>query len=418
MPTVHTATIITIGDELLIGQTVDTNSAWMAQQLNGLGIEVRRRVAVGDTREAIVGALDEELPRTDIMLITGGLGPTSDDITKPVLAEYFGDGTMRTDEAVLAHVTAFFEKRKRPMLEANRLQATVPTECTVLHNRMGTAPGMLFERDGRVIVSLPGVPYEMIALMEDEVLPRVRARFVASALVHRNIITAGEGESFLAARLEEVEATLPAHIRLAYLPSPGMVKLRLTGRGDDEQRLIREVELLRDEIAARVEQFVVSFDDLPLEHVLGKVLAAKGLTVGLAESCTGGYVAHRITNIMGSAGYLQGSVVCYQESVKEEVLGVQRCTIDEFCVVSEEVAREMAEGARRVLKSDIGFGVTGLLSAGGTDRVPVGTVCMAVCDDARTVAKSFHFPLDRARNKELAVQNALLYIWRFVAGKL
>lgn len=413
-----TATIITIGDELLIGQTIDTNSAWMAQQLNALGIEVARRVAVGDTRGAILGALDDELLRADILLITGGLGPTSDDITKPLLAEYFGDGSLVEDPDVLAHVTEIFAKRKRPLLDVNKLQAQVPVGCTVLRNRIGTAPGMLFWKNGKAIVSLPGVPYEMQSIMEDEVLPRLRKDFAAGAIVHRTLVTAGEGESFVAERLKDLEAALPAHIRLAYLPSPGTVRLRLTGRGIDELTLIREVELHRDAFAGRLENILVSQDDLPLEHILGKQLAVKGLKLGLAESCTGGYVAHKITNIMGSAGYLQGSIVCYQESVKEQILGVQRCTIDEFCVVSEEVAREMAIGARNVLESDIGFGVTGLLSPGGEDRVPVGTVWMAAANGERTVTKHFFFPLDRARNKELAVQNALVFIWRFVEGKI
>jgi nicotinamide-nucleotide amidase len=412
-----TAIIITIGDELLIGQTIDTNSAWIAQQLNGLGIEVARRVAVGDTGEAILGAVHEELSRTNILIITGGLGPTSDDITKPLLAEYFGDGTLVEDPDVLAHVTEIFAKRKRPLLEVNRLQAHVPAGCTVLHNRIGTAPGMLFWKDGKAIVSLPGVPYEMQALMEDEVLPRLRKDFVAGAIVHRTIVTAGEGESFVAERLQDLERTLPAHIKLAYLPSPGTVRLRLTGRGEHELSLIKEVELHRDAFASRLGKLVVSLDDLPLEHILGKRLTAKGLKLGLAESCTGGYVAHKITDIMGSAGYLQGSVVCYQESVKEQLLGVQRCTIDEFCVVSEEVAREMATGARTALEADIGFGVTGLLSPGGEDRAPVGTVWMACTDGERTTTKHFFFTLDRARNKELAVQNALIFIWRFIEGQ-
>ncbi len=410
-----TATIITIGDELLIGQTIDTNSAWMAQQLNKLGIEVSRRIAVGDTRDAIIGALDEELPRANILLLTGGLGPTADDITKPLLAEYFG-GPLVVDDAVLAHVKDIFQKRNRPMLERNLKQAEVPQSCTVLHNRMGTAPGMWFERNGTVVVSLPGVPYEMMALMEDEVLPRLRQAFQADGLVHRTILTAGEGESFIAQQIEDLENALPPHIRLAYLPSPGIVKLRLTGRGGDEQALLLDVERHRDAIAGRLEKFVVALEDLPLEQLLGKALTAKGLTLGLAESCTGGYIAHLITQVTGATGYLQGGVVCYQESVKEQVLGVQRSTLDASGVVSEVVAREMAQGARTVLRSDIGFGITGLLSPADDARVPVGTVCIACCDAGRTVSRSFRFHLDRIRNKELAVQHAMLYIWRFLQG--
>jgi nicotinamide-nucleotide amidase len=411
------STIITIGDELLIGQTIDTNSAWMAEQLNALGIDVRRRIAVGDTQEAIRIVLDEELQRNDILLLTGGLGPTADDITKPLLAEYFG-GQLVTNEEVLAHVEEIFSRRKRPMLESNRKQAEVPDVCTVLFNHMGTAPGMWFEKDGKVILSLPGVPFEMIHIMENEVLPRLRQIATTDAIVHRAIITAGEGESFIVEHIRDLEEALPEHIRLAYLPNAGMVRLRLTGHGPDELRLIREVEMRRDEIAARLEKIVVSMEDLSLEHVVGKLLTGKGLMLGLAESCTGGYIAHRLTQIMGSAQYFMGSIVCYQESVKETQLGVKRSTIEKHCVVSEEVAIEMAEGARKALQSDIGFGITGLLSGSGEDRVPIGTVCMAAVREGKVASKTFHFHMDRLRNKELAVTNALFFIWKFVNEKL
>lgn len=411
------ATIITIGDELLIGQTIDTNSAWMAEQLNALGIDVLRRVAVGDTREAILGTLDEELGRNDFLLITGGLGPTADDITKPLLAEYFGSKMVVNDE-VLAHVKSIFEKRNRPMLESNLKQAEVPDVCTVLFNKLGTAPGMWFEREGKVIVSLPGVPYEMIGIMESEVLPRLRALATTDAIVHRSIITAGEGESYIVEQIRDLEDALPAYIRLAYLPNAGMVRLRLTGHGPDELRLIKEVEMRRDEIAARLEKIVVDLEDIPLEQIVGKALSGKGQMLGLAESCTGGYIAHRITQIMGSAGYFMGSIVCYQQSVKEELLGVKQRTIEKYCVISEEVAQEMAEGVRKTLHTDIGFGVTGLLSGSAEDRVPVGTVCMALSDGKRTVSKTLHFHLDRLRNKELAVTASLLYIWRFLHDKV
>jgi nicotinamide-nucleotide amidase len=411
------ATIITIGDELLIGQTVDTNSTWMAAQLDALGIELRRRIADADTRDAIRTALDEELPRNDLLLLTGGLGPTADDITKPVLCNYFG-GKLVLNEGVLAHVEGIFARNKRPMLDTNRRQAEVPDCCYVLFNERGTAPGMWFEKNGKYVASLPGVPFEMMHLMETQVLPRLHQLATTDAIVHRAIITAGEGESFVAERIKDLEAALPQHIHLAYLPQPGMVRLRLTGHGPDELQLIREVELRRDEMAARIDNIVLSFDDLPLEHILGKVLAAKGLMLGLAESCTGGYMAHRITQIMGSAQYFMGSIVCYQESVKEGQLGVKRSTIEKYCVVSEEVAVEMAEGARKTLKSDIGFGITGLLSGSPEDRVPVGTVCMAASREGKTVSKTFQFHQDRLRNKELAATHALFFIWKFIQDKM
>jgi nicotinamide-nucleotide amidase len=411
------STIITIGDELLIGQTIDTNSAWMAEQLNALGIDVRRRIAVGDNRESIMGVLDEELPRNDMILITGGLGPTADDITKPLLAEYFG-GKLVVNEEVLKHVQEIFAKRKRPMLDSNTRQAEVPDVCTVLFNRMGTAPGMWFEKDGKIVVALPGVPYEMIHIMESEVIPRLRQMATTDAIVHRSIITAGEGESFIVEQIRDLEDALPQHIKLAYLPNAGMVRMRLTGHGPDELRLIKEVEMRRDEIAARLESIVVDLEDIPLEQIVGKALATKGLMLGLAESCTGGYIAHRITQIMGSAQYFMGSIVCYQESVKEEQLGVKRSTIEKYCVVSEEVAVEMAKGARKALNCDIGFGITGLLSGSGEDRVPVGTVCMAAVKDGKVVAKTFRYHMDRLRNKEMAVTSALFFIWKFVNDKI
>ena len=411
------ATIITIGDELLIGQVIDTNSAWLAQHLNALGIDVIRRIAIGDNKKDITSAIDEEIKHNNILLLTGGLGPTADDITKPLLNEYFG-GKMIVDEAVLAHVKDIFAKRNRPFLDRNLKQAEVPDVCTVLFNKMGTAPGMWFEKDGVIIISLPGVPFEMIGLMENEVLPRLRQRMTGAAIVHRSIITAGEGESFVAEQIQDLEEALPAHIRLAYLPSPGMVRLRLTARGEDEQSLIRETEARQHEFAARLKKIVVATEDLPLEHILGKILTVKGWQLGLAESCTGGFIAHRMTQIMGSAGYFNGSIVCYQNFIKEKILGVQHSTIENFGVVSEDVAREMAAGARKVLASDIGFGVTGLLSPGGEDRAPVGTVCMAVTDGDKTIAKTFHFHMDRLRNKDLAVNHSLLMMIRFINGDL
>ena len=412
------ASIITIGDELLIGQTIDTNSAWIAQRLNDLGIDVIRRVAVGDLKNAIREALDEELTKAEIILITGGLGPTADDITKPFLCEYFG-AKMIVNEQVLQHLKDIFTKRNRPFLERNLKQAEVPDNCTVLFNKMGTAPGMWFEKDGKVIVSMPGVPFEMMGIMEEEVIPRFQKRYISDALIHRSIMTAGEGESYIANKIEDLENALPGHIRLAYLPGYGSVKLRLTGRSNDELRLIKELELRQEEIANRLSDIVIAMDDFPLEYSLGKYFVEKQITLGLAESCTGGFIAHHLTQVMGSAGYFNGSIVCYQESVKENVLGVKRKTLDEYGAVSEETAVEMAKGALKVLGSDYALSVTGLLSAGGeSDRVPVGTVWMAVAskDDVKT--KHFRFHYDRPRNKEMAVQMGMLMIWKYLHGKL
>lgn len=410
-------TIITIGDELLIGQTIDTNSAWIAQQLNALGINVLRRVAVGDTRDGILNALDEELKRNDLIIITGGLGPTADDITKPLLAEYFG-GTLVVNEAVLEHVKGIFSKRNRPFLASNLRQAEVPDVCQVLPNDVGTAPGMWFEKEGKVVIALPGVPYEMIHIMEHEAIPRLRVQFKSDAIVHRNIITAGEGESFIAEKIKDLEAALPAPLKLAYLPSYGLVRLRITANGANEAELVKTVTYHQNAIAERLQDIVVTLEDIPLEEVLGQALKEKKETLGLAESCTGGLIAHRMTQIPGSSNYFTGCIVCYQEAVKENILGVSRATIENNTVVSEAVALEMAAGARKILDASIGFGITGWLSGSDEDEVKAGTVCIAIDTRDRTYSHTFQFHQNRVRNKELAVNMALLTLWKFVKQKL
>ena len=320
------AGIITIGDELLIGQTIDTNSAWLAQQLNAQGILVMRRVAVGDTYEAIVEALDEELLKVDILILTGGLGPTSDDITKPLLAQYFG-GKLVVNEEVRTHIYNLFTKRNRPILERNMKQAEVPDVCTVLFNNMGTAPGMWFEKNGKVIISLPGVPFEMKHIMSAVGLDKLAKRFPSSEIFHATLFTAGEGESYIAEQIVDIEEQLPPHIRLAYLPDGGMVRLRLTGTGDDATLLKQEVNSYIDILAERLKHIVLSREDIPLEHILGKLLLQQNATLGLAESCSGGYIGHLMTQISGSSAYFMGSIVSYDNSVKESVLGVNRNTI-------------------------------------------------------------------------------------------
>ncbi len=414
-----TATIITIGDELLIGQTIDTNSARIAQMLNSAGIDVIRRVAVGDEKKAITKALDEEIPGVDIVLITGGLGPTADDITKPLLCEYFG-GKLVVDEGVLAHVKGIFEKRKRPFLERNLKQAEVPDVCTVLHNRVGSAPGMLFEKDGHIIISMPGVPFEMEAIMEDEVMPLLIRKYSNNEfIVHRTTITAGEGESFIAEKIQDIETALPPYIKLAYLPSLGNVKLRLTGKGSDEAALIKEVSEWQDKLAERLQYIVVTLEDKPMEQLLGALLQEKKLTLGLAESCTGGYIGHLVTQVAGASEYFNGSAVCYANEAKHNMLGVSKGTIEQDGAVSEATVVQMALGAKRILNVDIAFAVTGVLSAGGEDyRVPVGTVWMAVTNGKETKTREFRFYHDRIRNKESATQVGMLMIWKYLNNKL
>lgn len=412
------ASIITIGDELLIGQTIDTNSAWIAQRLNELGIDVIRRVAVGDNRNDIIDALDAELASSSIVLITGGLGPTADDITKPLLNEYFG-GTMRIHEPTKEHVRELFTKRNRPFLERNLKQAELPDNCIVLFNQMGTAPGMWFEKDNKVIISMPGVPFEMVSIMENEALARIKERFITGSIIHRSVITAGEGESFIADKIQDLEEALPVYIKLAYLPGAGMVKLRLTAKGANKDKLITELDYWQNRFAERLSYITVSREDIPMEQIIGDWMKTHHATIGLAESCTGGNIAHHFTQVMGASTYFCGSIVCYQVPVKVNVLGVKEQTIDQYGSVSEQTATEMAKGALNVFHSNYSFAITGLLSVGGeSDKKPVGTVWMAVANKDRVVTKEFHFHYDRLRNKEMATSMAMLMIWKFITNQI
>ncbi|RYZ52320.1 MAG: CinA family nicotinamide mononucleotide deamidase-related protein, partial [Sphingobacteriales bacterium] len=331
----YQAIIITIGDELLIGQTIDTNSAWIAQQLNKEGIQVKRRIAVGDDKTDITNALNESIPHAQIIFLTGGLGPTADDITKPLLAEYFG-GKLVINETVLAHVKQIFSKRNRPFLERNMKQAEVPDNCQVLFNRMGTAPGMWFEQDGCIIISLPGVPFEMQTIVSEEVMPRLKERFTGNHVLHKTLITVGMGESFIADKIEDIETKLPPHIHLAYLPTPGFVKLRLSTEGSDKAALEKEVDIWSTLIVQRLGTNVAAHEDISLEEIAIRALKEHRLSLGLAESCTGGYVANRITNVAGSSAYFKGSIVSYANEVKENVLHVSRETLETVGSVSED----------------------------------------------------------------------------------
>jgi competence/damage-inducible protein CinA-like protein len=393
-----TASIITIGDELLIGQTIDTNSAWMAQQLNNMGIWVQRRVAVGDTRPAIVEALDAEGAAADIILITGGLGPTADDITKPTLTQYFG-GKLIVHEPTLQRLMQFFESRGLPVLQRNVDQALVPDVCTVLFNSWGLAPGMWFEKDGKVYVSMPGVPHEMKGIMEHHVLPRLQEQFQTKAVIHQTLLTSGMGESFIAERLLNFEANLPPHIKLAYLPSYGLLKLRLTALGEDKVSTAAELKLYFQGMQTLLEDITVADEDLPMGEVLGRILLAKGKTVGTAESCTGGYIAHNITAIPGSSAYFKGSVVTYANEMKTKLLGVKEQTLAAHGAVSEETVREMAAGALQLLETDYAIAVSGIMGPdGGSPEKPVGTVWIAVGSAEKIVTVKHRLLYDRERN--------------------
>ncbi|MGM9475872.1 competence/damage-inducible protein A [Pedobacter sp. GSP4] len=401
------AEIITIGDEILIGQIVDTNSAWMAKQLNLTGVSVKQITSVSDDEQHILGALAQAEKRADIILITGGLGPTKDDITKKTLAKYFNMG-FRRDEGALEMVRQIFEKYNRPLLDINIQQADVPDGCEVIVNKNGTAPCMWFEQHDKIFVSMPGVPFEMMYLMDDEILPRIKSRFELPAIVHKTILTANIGESFLAKEIEEIEDALPAHIKLAYLPKLGQVRLRLSATGNDESSLKSEVETYARQIISKVEKFVVIDEDIPLEQAVLNIMKVRGLTLSTAESCTGGYIAHLITQHPGCSSVYWGGAVAYAYSLKESVLGVKENTLTTFGAVSEQTVTEMAEGAIKHFKTDYAIAVSGIAGPdGGTADKPVGTVWIAISSKNKTVAKVFNFSNKRIQNIERSAASAL-----------
>jgi nicotinamide-nucleotide amidase len=411
------ASIITIGDELLIGQVVDTNSAYIAQQLNKIGIWVKRRVAVGDVKDEIRKALDEESKISDVIIMTGGLGPTADDVTKPLLCEYFG-GKMIVNEEVLSHVRYLFEhvyRRPGAMLEVNLKQAEVPDVCTVLHNARGTAPGMWFESKSKVYVSLPGVPHEMKGLLQEKVLPKLGDHFVTPAIVHQVIFTAGIGESMLADKIKEFETALPKHIKLAYLPHYGMVRLRLTAIGDDKNKLEEEVESQLSILKPLIREWYVIDEDLTMQQVVGKLLKEKKQTTSTAESCTGGYIAHLLTLDAGASSNYKGTIVCYDNQVKVDMLKVDKKVIDDLGAVSEPVVVQMVKGAIDALKTDYAIATSGIMGPdGGSEKKPVGMVWIAVGNKDRIVTKEFQFRFDRVRNIEITAINALNMLRKFI----
>lgn len=392
------AEIITIGDELLIGQVVDTNSAWMATELNAIGIAVRQITSIADSRQQILQTLEEAGNRARVVLISGGLGPTSDDITKPTLCEYF-DTTLALNSEALADITAIFERRGFPLTEVNRRQAELPEACTSIPNPVGTARGMWFEKNGTTYISMPGVPFEMKQMMTDHVLPALRQRNKGTAVVHRTILTTGVGESFLAARIEDWEKSLPGYIKLAYLPQPGMVRLRLSARGCHEEKLKAEVDVLAKKLYELIPEYIFGEGTQTLEQVVGALLLQRSQTIATAESCTGGTIAQRITSVAGSSGWFKGSVVAYANQVKQQVLGVSEESLTVHGAVSEEVVRQMAKGVRNLLTTDWAVSVSGIAGPdGGTPEKPVGTVWIAVAGPHDTVATKFQFGDNRERN--------------------
>ena len=373
-----TATILSIGDELLIGQTINTNAGWMGEQLSLIGIRAKRVLTIGDDRQEILDALAEA--DTDVVLITGGLGPTKDDITKHTLCTFFGTKLVRHPE-IEAHIASFFESIGREALEVNRAQADLPESCTVVPNVRGTASGMWFDRDGKVYVSMPGVPYEMKTMMEGHVLPMLVKRFEPPTIVHRTMLTTGLGESHLAQRIAAWEDSLAVDgIKLAYLPSPGLVKLRLsTYANNDPVGARSRVDLKAEELYRLIPELIFGEGDARLEQVVGRRLKDRGQTLSLAESCTGGYVSHLITGVPGSSAYYIGGVVSYANAVKMEELGIPSDMLELNGAVSRPVVEKMASGVRTALRTDWSIAVSGIAGPdGGTPEKPVGTVWMAV----------------------------------------
>ncbi len=411
------ASIITIGDELLIGQTIDTNSAFIAQELNKIGIWVKRRVAVGDVWDDIWIALDEEAKQSDVIIITGGLGPTADDITKPLLCKYFG-GKLVVNDQVLKHVEYLFEhvfKRPMPLLERNRKQAEVPDVCRVLMNERGTAPGMLFEKDNKVFISLPGVPYEMKGLMIKEVLPRLEKHFILPVIIHQTLLTVGVGESILADKIKEREEKLPPYMKLAYLPHFGMVRLRITATGNDKNVLEKELEEQFGQLKELVKEWLVIDEDMTLQQAIAKLLKEKKQTAGTVESCTGGYIAHLLSRDPGSSSNYKGSIISYNNKVKEDVLGVKHETLETVGAVSEETVRQMISGGLKQLKSDYVVATSGIMGPdGGSENKPVGLVWIAVGNKEKIIAKQFNFKFERSRNIEQTAIAALEMLRRFI----
>jgi nicotinamide-nucleotide amidase len=392
------AAIITIGDELLIGQTVDTNSAWMGAELSKAGFDVYRITSVHDRREDIIYSLTEAAGKTDVVLITGGLGPTSDDITKQTLCEFFNTHLVMNTE-VLSMNEEMMRHRNYPMNDKNRSQAEVPESCRVLKNAAGTAPGMWFEKDGTIYISMPGVPHEMKYLMTEHVLPELNKRFTSQLIIHKNIMTYGTFEAKLAEILGTFESELPYNLKLAYLPASGIIKLRLTGTGSDYNDLSNLINDHVSRLYKTIPELIYGEDEESLEMVIGKLLIFQSKTVSTAESCTGGEIAHLITGVPGSSTYFKGSVIAYANSVKTQLLGVQDYILTKYGAVSENTVKEMAGGVRSLLKTDYALATSGIAGPdGGTEEKPVGTIWIAVDSEKGTVSEKRMFGNDRNTN--------------------
>lgn len=401
------AEIITIGDEILYGQITDTNTQWISAALDKIGIKTFRKSSVGDQAQVILDILAEASQRVDIVLITGGLGPTKDDITKKTLCDFFGTQLI-THAQALADLHAFFRKRGREVTGLNFGQAELPSNALYLPNKLGTAPGMWFEANGVIYVSMPGVPYEMKGLMQDEVLPRLQSHFSTAVYFHQIVRTVGIGESILAEKIVDWEEALPPHLKLAYLPSMGSVKLRLTGVGQSLSAIEAEVKAAIDLVLPQISNYVYALEDIELDKAIGNMLQARKQTIAVAESCTGGYLAHQFTKNPGSSAYFYGGVVAYDNSVKIQVLGVKPETLAEFGAVSEQTVSEMALNVRQLLGTTYGLATSGIAGPdGGTPEKPVGTIWIALATPTEVFTQKLQLGGFREQNIHLTSINIL-----------
>lgn len=404
------AEVLTIGDEILYGQILDTNTKWISRELDDIGIKVRRKTAIGDKKQEILDAVDESLKRSDIVLVTGGLGPTKDDITKKTLAEYF-EMELELNPSALEDVEDIFSRFGKEVNEINRQQAFLPSGCKKIKNERGSAPGMWFEQGKKIVVSMPGVPFEMEAMMAKTILPKLKKQFTLPVIVHKIIKTIGIGESWLAEEISDWEGNLPEHLALAYLPGKSQVRLRLTGVGADRETLESEMDQQIESVLPIIKPYVFGFGDIQIEDAVGEMLKNLELKIATAESCTGGFLAHRLTAVPGSSEYYWGSVISYHNDIKKGTLEVNDKTLETYGSVSEETASEMAVGIRKKFKTDIGISTTGIAGPdGGTEEKPVGTVWMAISFGNNVVTRKIQLPGTRILNIEYTAVHALNFL--------
>ncbi|RXK52346.1 competence/damage-inducible protein A [Aquirufa rosea] len=412
------AEIITIGDEILYGQILDTNTQWISLELDKIGIKTIRKSSVGDQDTEILAILEEAQHRADIVFITGGLGPTKDDLTKNVLAKFF-DSDMDYHPQALEDVRVFFEKRGRELSDLNRDQALLPVKAQYIQNKQGTAPGMWFEEKGTIWVSMAGVPFEMKAMMEELVLPRVAQHFKTPTIVHKIVKVVGIGESYLSDMIQDWELSLPSHIKLAYLPSLGIVKLRLTGFGSEAKQIQQDIQREIDRVMPLIKGYVFGYEQDELSEVVGKLLIAQSANLAVAESCTGGYLSHLFTEIPGSSAYIVGGVISYANEVKMESLGVSSQILEQDGAVSEACIVAMAQGVREKLKSSVSLATSGIAGPdGGSEDKPVGTVWIALAHSGGVITRKLQLAGTRKQIIHMTALNCLNLLRKFLLNEL